>query len=86
VSEIGRLWEGAAQAERALTCYRKCLEADSRAEGVCRLLMSCLQRLGRHAEAIDAYGRFRDALTALGVRPSEETRALYTQLVAAPPR
>jgi DNA-binding SARP family transcriptional activator len=53
-------------------------------EGIWLLLLQALEAAGRHAEAIEAYGQARAALTdELGVSPGRELRQIYEQLLAA---
>ncbi|MBO0820975.1 MAG: tetratricopeptide repeat protein, partial [Nocardiopsaceae bacterium] len=53
-------------------------------EGLWLLLMRALDGAGRHAEALDTYGRARTAISdELGVDPGPELRQLYTELLAA---
>jgi DNA-binding SARP family transcriptional activator len=59
-------------------------------EGLWLLLMRALDGAGRHAEALEAYGRARTAIAdQLGVDPGAELRQLYADLLAkdhaAPP-
>jgi len=83
-TEIGRFRENAGNWERAREVYERCLEIDPLAESLYRQLMTCLQRLARHAEALEVYGRCRKVLAAgLHVEPSAETRSLYQKLLDA---
>ncbi len=52
-------------------------------EGLWLLLMRALDGAGRHAEALEAYGRARTAIAdQLGVDPGAELRQLYADLLA----
>ena len=52
-------------------------------EGLWLLLMRALDGAGRHAEALEAYGRARTAIAdQLGVDPGVELRQLYADLLA----
>lgn len=81
MTALGRRWEEGGQADRALACYERCVEAEPMSEGFYRSLMICFGKLGRRAEAIEAYNRCRKALASVAVEPSTETRALFERLV-----
>ncbi|MGQ0512418.1 MAG: BTAD domain-containing putative transcriptional regulator [Betaproteobacteria bacterium] len=81
MTALGRRWEEGGQADRALACYERCLEAEPLSEGFYRSLMVCFGRLGRRAEAMEAYNRCRKALGSVAAEPSSETRALFEKLV-----
>lgn len=67
--------------EEAAEHYQKALEIDNLEEEFYRQLMVCYLRLGRHAEAVQAYYRCKKTLaTILGVDPSPKTEALYRTL------
>jgi DNA-binding SARP family transcriptional activator len=52
-------------------------------EGLWALLMRALDGAGRHAEALDAYGQARNAISGeLGVDPGAELRHLYADMLA----
>src|SRR5271169_1670622 len=52
-------------------------------EGLWLLLMQALDGAGRHAEALDAYGQARSAISGeLGVDPGAELRQLYADMLA----
>ena len=52
-------------------------------EGLWLLLMRALDGAGRHAEALEAYGQARDAISGqLGVDPGAELRQLHADLLA----
>jgi two-component SAPR family response regulator len=79
--EASRYWQQAAQPGRAVDFLERALEADNLAEGLYRHLMLCYAQLGRQAEAAETFDRCRKILQAsLGVEPSAETRALYTEI------
>ncbi|MBI5418683.1 MAG: hypothetical protein HZA60_01210 [Deltaproteobacteria bacterium] len=47
VGDLGRHWESAGSWEKAIDCYRRCLEVDGLAEEIRRRLMACQKRLDR---------------------------------------
>jgi len=81
VEKLGKMIEETGEWAKAIVCYRKGLEVDPLAEGVCRRLVSCHLRLGENAEAMAAYRRCREALsTVLGMTPSPETERLVAAI------
>ena len=61
--------------------YQRVLEQQPLAEEVCRHLIACQLRLGRRAEAFEAYRRCRQQLMVLlNLHPSPETEALIAPL------
>jgi DNA-binding SARP family transcriptional activator len=84
IGDLGGYLESNEQFDQALDLYFRGLDADDLAEGLYRRLMLCFQHLGRKAEAIEAYHRCSRTLSArLGVKPSDETTAIYNSLMAA---
>ena len=84
IGDLGGYLESNEQFDQALDLYFRGLDADDLAEGLYRRLMLCFQHLGRKAEAIEAYHRCSRTLSArLGVKPSDETTAIYDSLMAA---
>ncbi|HSF01968.1 MAG TPA: bacterial transcriptional activator domain-containing protein, partial [Solirubrobacterales bacterium] len=73
---IGRVWEALGDWEAAADCYERAVGISNSAEEDYRRLIVAYQRLDRRGEAVLAYQRCRDALSALGVAPSIETREL----------
>jgi DNA-binding SARP family transcriptional activator len=62
---------------------RRLLADNPLREGLWLLLMRALDGSGRHAEALDAYGQARNAISdELGVDPGAELRRLYADLLA----
>jgi DNA-binding SARP family transcriptional activator/tetratricopeptide (TPR) repeat protein len=62
---------------------RRLLADNPLREGLWVLLMKALNGSGRHAEALDAYGQARAAISGeLGVDPGAELRTLYAGLLA----
>jgi ATP/maltotriose-dependent transcriptional regulator MalT/DNA-binding SARP family transcriptional activator len=84
VGELARFWEEERRWDQAALVYSRGLEADALAEGFYRRLMLCYRRLGRHAEAVDAYESCRRVLLAeCDTVPSPETTAIYRSVVQA---
>ncbi len=83
VGALGLYWEGREEWARARICYERGIDADPGAEPFYRGLMQLLDRMGRRAEALEVFQRCRAALSAQGVEPAAETRAVYERLVAA---
>lgn len=64
--------------EQAMSWYLRGIDADPIVESFYQGLMRCYQRAERHTEAISAYRRLRQTLSAvLGVAPSGASRELY---------
>jgi ATP/maltotriose-dependent transcriptional regulator MalT/DNA-binding SARP family transcriptional activator len=83
LSELGQYWETREELPRARACYEKGIDADPGAEGFYRSLMLLLDRMGRRAEALELFQRCRSALSAQGIEPAPEIRAVYDRLSAA---
>ncbi|MCL4780182.1 MAG: bacterial transcriptional activator domain-containing protein [Gammaproteobacteria bacterium] len=78
---LGRWLRDVGSGDEAIDLYRRILEVDPLAETVCRQLMAALAAAGRHAEALLAYQRSAQAITAqLGCPPSPAIRELAEQL------
>jgi LuxR family transcriptional regulator, maltose regulon positive regulatory protein len=81
VRGLGRNREDKGDWVSAAEHYRRALDIDPIAEEIYRRLMICLSKVGDRAEAINAYSRCKEQLTAqLGVPPSAETERLYQSL------
>ncbi|MBF0564750.1 MAG: hypothetical protein HQK89_05860 [Nitrospirae bacterium] len=76
------LWsEEAAQLENAIECYDKGIWVEPFTEEFYQNLMLCRIRLGHYAEALQAYERCRDELSAaFGIEPSEKTKKIIDTL------
>ena len=74
---------------QAVAEIRRLLADHPLREGLWLLLMQALDGAGRHAEALEVYGRARDAISEqLGVDPGAELRQFHAELLAkdsAPP-
>jgi DNA-binding SARP family transcriptional activator len=74
---------------QAVAEIRRLLADHPLREGLWLLLMRALDGAGRHAEALEVYGRARDAISEqLGVDPGAELRQFHAELLAkdgAPP-
>jgi len=82
VVKLGHYWQQAEQWEKAVECYQKGLEIDDLAEEFYQGLMTCYQQLGRKAEALSIYNRFKKVLSAtLGIEPSTKTQAIYQSMI-----
>lgn len=57
--------------EQAAACLRRLLTIDPYDEPAHRALVACLADGGQHGEARRAFGRFRTAMAAIGVRPPD---------------
>src|SRR5690348_15548221 len=68
---------------QAVAELRRLLADHPLREGLWLLLMRALDGAGRHAEALEVYGRAREAISAqLGVDPGAELRQLHAELLA----
>ena len=77
VAALGRHREQGACWDLAADLYRHGLEQDNLNEFLYRRLIFCLQKQGRHAEALGVYRRCRELLSiVLGIAPSAETDTL----------
>lgn len=75
--QAGRRLEAAGELDEAAQLYERVVEQQPLAEDVYRHLIACLLRLGRRAEAFDAYRRCRQQLSVLlNLHPAPETEAL----------
>ena len=73
--------EQAGDVDGAIDLYQRVVELDPTAELFYRKLMSCYVRLDRRSEALAAYRRCQQMLSAvLGVKPSPDTEKLLTEI------
>src|SRR5919109_2578588 len=69
--------------DQAVAELRRLLADHPLREGLWLLLMRALDGAGRHAEALEAYGQARDAISEqLGVDPGPELRQFHAHLLA----
>jgi LuxR family transcriptional regulator, maltose regulon positive regulatory protein len=81
VSRFARSLEETGQAEAAVDCYLRFIDADELCEAFYRNLMACQRCQGDVAAALATYERLRTVLAArLKTLPSAETQALYVDL------
>ena len=81
LTEAGHRLEAAGQDAEAAKLYERVMEQQPLAEDVCRHLIACLLRLGRRAEAFDAYRRCRQQLSVLlNLAPAPQTEALIDSI------
>ena len=81
VGFLGKSLEREGQWGDAIDCYRKGLEIDDLVEEFYQRLMVCHHRAGQSAEALEAYNRCREAISAaLGIAPSPETEAIVRSI------
>lgn len=77
IADLGRCHEQSGRWDAAADLYRHGIEQDNLNEFLYRRLIFCLQKQGRHAEALGVYRRCRELLSiVLGVAPSAETNTL----------
>jgi len=82
VLRLGEHWESHEQWQRAAELYQRAIEIDPLGETFYRRQMICLRAQGQRAEAIESFRRCRQMLSVtLGVQPTDETEAVYRQLV-----
>ena len=79
---VGRCHMARREWEEAIEWFRRALEVDELREDVHRQIMLCYKEAGRRSEAILQYRRCREVLLReLGVEPSDETEALFEEIV-----
>lgn len=78
----GTALEAEGNLEDAARLYLRGIDADVVVEAFHQGLMRCYLRMGRLTEAISAYRRLRQTLSAvLGVKPSVESEAVYREVM-----
>ena len=80
IDKLGQYWQKADQWEKALDCYLKGLEVDDLAEEFYQCLMNCYHHLGRIADALAVYRRYRKTFSTLGLDPSAKIEAVYQKI------
>lgn len=85
LSELGNFAASVGEWERAAEYWEQAFQKDSGDEVVCLKLMDCLTRLGRRADALQAYAACERALRDLGLESSAELRAAHESLRAHAP-
>ena len=81
LTQAGHRLAVAGQDAEAAALYERVMEQQPLAEDVCRHLIACLLRLGRRAEAFDAYRRCRQQLSVLlNLAPAPQTEALIDSI------
>ena len=79
---IGEGLESTEQWEKAAYYYLRSLDIDDLSEETYQRLMGCLQKLGRHAEALSVYERCKTTLdAAFGLPPSSKTRQIRRSIL-----
>jgi ATP/maltotriose-dependent transcriptional regulator MalT/DNA-binding SARP family transcriptional activator len=78
--ELGRRLETSGQWEEASLSYQKAIDMEPFAEELYRSLLICHARLGRNAEAMDTYRRFRRMCAVNGAVPSTITETFFHSL------
>jgi LuxR family maltose regulon positive regulatory protein len=80
VDTLGIHMEQSKAYEEAIRIYQKGLEVDDLSEPYYQRLMVCYKKLGRSAEAVSLYKRFKKTLAAYDLEPSPETNAIHDSL------
>lgn len=82
IEKLGQHWQETCQYEDALDCYLKGLEVDDLAEEFYQGLMNCYRRLGRIADALAVYRRYRKTFSTLGLDPSAKIESVYKTILS----
>jgi DNA-binding SARP family transcriptional activator len=83
VKRLCEYWKQTGQQEKAVECFQRSLEVDDLAEEIYDDLMSCYLHLGRKADALALYERYKETLSAkLGLEPSPEADRLRKAIVS----
>jgi DNA-binding SARP family transcriptional activator len=82
LSEVSQLHQLRGEPEGAIERLKQLLVLDPQNGEACRSLMRVYAGMGRRTRAVRTYMKYREALEAdLGLAPSEETEALYRDIV-----
>ena len=77
VNRLCKLWQANGQHEKAIECFQRSLEVDDLAEDLYQQMMTCYSVMGRRADGLSLYERYKTTLHAkLGAEPSLETETL----------
>jgi DNA-binding SARP family transcriptional activator len=83
IKRLCEYWKQTGQQEKAVECFQRSLEVDDLAEEIYDDLMSCYLHLGRKADALALYERYKETLSAkLGLEPSPEADRLRKAIVS----
>jgi DNA-binding SARP family transcriptional activator len=85
VRRLCEYWQQTGEHEKAVECFQRSIEVDDLAEDFYQDLMTCYWQMGRRADALSVYERYKETLsTKLGIEPSPEAEtlreALFTSL------
>jgi len=76
-------WKQTGHHENAVECFQRSIEVDDLAEDFYQDLMTCYWQLGRRADALSIYERYKETVsTKLGVEPSAEANRLRKAIVS----
>ena len=85
VKQLCEYWQRIGQHEKAVECFQQSIEVDDLSEDFYQDLMTCYWQLGRRADALSVYERYKKTLsTKLGIEPSPEAETLREALYTNP--
>jgi DNA-binding SARP family transcriptional activator len=83
VKQMCEYWRQTGHQEKAVECFQRSLEVDDLAEEIYDDLMACYLQLGRKADALSLYERYKETLsTKLGLAPSPEADRIRKAIVS----
>lgn len=82
MTNIARIRLNEGRKEQALALLLRAVSENDTYEPIHREIMQLYATLGRRSEAAGHYQRLVEALAGIGEEPTEETRSLYTQIMA----